>query len=206
MASSSALITTLMIVLIVSIVIFVSGTQSENAVFCLMAMALGCAGLIAFALVENKRLGVSEEMVAGAAPQAAQRGARLNSWIMAMAYGWGGTLLLAGYGLAAISWRHDWQYGVGMVLIGLCLVGVRCLFAQNTPPSAIDDRNIAIAYRATQLQLAGAIAGLSFLVFSGKLASQKPDWPANAVFLFGGIAIAVLSVIAINTHRRFAGD
>jgi hypothetical protein len=52
------------------------------------------------------------------------------------------------------------------------------------------------------VQAAAAAIALGMLVSSGKLASLKADWPANHVFVAGGLALVVISVISAITHFK----
>jgi hypothetical protein len=52
------------------------------------------------------------------------------------------------------------------------------------------------------LQGIAAVAGLVFLIGSGKLETVRPDWAANQIFLFGGLTIVGLSAIAVVTQRK----
>jgi hypothetical protein len=51
-----------------------------------------------------------------------------------------------------------------------------------------------------------ALAGLAFLIGSGKLSTLKDDWAANHVFLFGATGILVLCIIAGISQRRLAAQ
>jgi hypothetical protein len=54
----------------------------------------------------------------------------------------------------------------------------------------------------TVLHGLAALCALVYLIGTGKLATAKDDWAANDVFLFGGIAILALCVIAAVTQAR----
>jgi lysylphosphatidylglycerol synthetase-like protein (DUF2156 family) len=49
---------------------------------------------------------------------------------------------------------------------------------------------------ATLAHGVAALGGLAFLAGAGKIASAKGDWPANQIFLAGGVALALVSFIA----------
>jgi hypothetical protein len=53
---------------------------------------------------------------------------------------------------------------------------------------------------AAIVQATAATGGLGFLIATGKLGSVKPDWPANHIFLAGGLALIVISVMSAATH------
>lgn len=50
------------------------------------------------------------------------------------------------------------------------------------------------------LQGLGGVGALLFLFHTHKLAKLNVDWPANHVFLAGGIAISVVSFLASATY------
>lgn len=134
-----------------------------------------------------------------ALPIAARRNARLQ----ALTYGWGGASILAGYYLTPLFWHHAWQYGGAMVLIagGLYLYSV----ALGNPANPLRGRRwLATAERLALLQGIAAITGAVYVVVSGKLLLGKADWVGNIVFVSGGLAIAVLSMLAAITQRRLA--
>jgi hypothetical protein len=144
----------------------------------------------------------------GRAPQLQADAMRRNARLAALVYAWGAAALFAVYMLSGLAWRHGWQYGSGMALIaGSFLVYVHAM----GPGSALrGPRSLLHAAVFTVLHGLGALAGLGFLLNSGKLATVKGDWAANHVFLAGGSAIAVLCVLTLVTHvklgERAAGE
>lgn len=183
-----------------SLVAFVFGTRSSSAMLAGGAAGLGAGAIGILAWIANDRLirgdGTGSRL---------GRGAEVNAAFMAVTYLWGGAMMLAGYGFSALVWRHWWQYGAGMILIGGVLALLSRGFAR-AKSSGRSDTIVELAYRATQTQLAAAVLGLLFLAGSGKLASAKPDWAANHVFLAGGLVIVALCIFAIRTHRRLRSE
>ncbi|MDX2288205.1 MAG: hypothetical protein NW217_05220 [Hyphomicrobiaceae bacterium] len=124
-----------------------------------------------------------------------------NSRLMAIVYGWGATALFAVYTLSELWWFHSWQYGLAMALIAAGLIG----YVQRLCDDAHPLRRPAALNLSAWLavgQSVAAIAGLVFLVRSGKPWGTNTDWAANHVFIAGGLAIAALSLIAPATHWR----
>lgn len=139
----------------------------------------------------------ADRIRAEAAPVAARRNARL----IALVYAWGAAAMFAVYQLAGMRWQHGWQYGSGMALIAAAIF----LYAHRLGDPASGLRNpraLNSVLKLTVLHGAGAAMGLAFLFTSGKLKSAKGDWPANLVFMAGGIAVLMLSAIAVYTHMR----
>ena len=52
------------------------------------------------------------------------------------------------------------------------------------------------------MQAAAVAAALAYLVGSGKLQTAKADWAANHVFIAGGVAIVLISIVSLLAHRR----
>ncbi len=126
---------------------------------------------------------------------------RGNAIFMAITFGWGAFAMLGVYGLSDLWWWHSWQYGLLMLALGVSLlIYANALGRPNIPiaKSVALDLGAALAL----LQGLGAAVGLGFLLGTDKLSSLKPDWPANHVFLAGGIAICVLSLVAAGMHYR----
>lgn len=118
---------------------------------------------------------------------------RRNARLAALIYTWGGAAMFAMYSLADLSWRHSWQYGLGMavIAIGIFIYLYRLSLAEPTP---------APPMYLTILHGAAAIGGLAYLIGSGKLQTVKSDWAANEVFLWGGLGIVLLCALSLITH------
>ncbi|MBA4131212.1 MAG: hypothetical protein C0519_07285 [Hyphomicrobium sp.] len=120
---------------------------------------------------------------------------RRNTRLAALTYAWGAAAFFAVYGLTDVTWQHGWQYGTAAALIAAGLLFyVRSMGDgdNGTPPP------IAL----TLLHGLAVLGGLVFLILAGKLLTQKGDWAANYIFLFGGIAIASICYVAAITQWR----
>lgn len=126
---------------------------------------------------------------------------RRNARLMAMLYAWGAAAIFAIYSLTDLWWWHSWQYGLGMAFVACCLMGYVHLMSEATSPLA-QPRALDIAAILALLQAATMTGGLAFLIGSGKLAGSKPDWPANYVFIGGGLGLILVSSISAYTHRK----
>lgn len=124
--------------------------------------------------------------------------ARHNALWFAVVFLWGGAVIALGYGLTPLYWQHWWQYALAMALLASISFGVARRLSRPAP----SQRMLAALTKVTAIQGAAAAVGLIFLVISGKLFADKPDWLANAVFLAGGIAVATGSLIAVLGQRR----
>lgn len=112
-----------------------------------------------------------------------------NAHLAALLYVWGASAMFAVYSLSDLTWRHAWQYGLGMVIIGLGILAyIARLKDEDYPPLWL-----------TIFHGLAAAGGLAFLIGTGKLQTVKSDWAANEVFLWGGIGIVILCVLSLMT-------
>ncbi len=132
---------------------------------------------------------------------ASRRNARLLAWT----WGAGAASMLSVYLLSGLRWQHGWQYGSGMAVIA-ALGFIYSLRLGDKASALRQPRNLSFAAMLAAAQGIAAIGGILILVFSGKVASAKGDWAANIVFVAGGLAITVLSAIAVRTHARLSRD
>jgi hypothetical protein len=161
--------------------------------------ALFTLSVLTVGLVVNQRAwkGETVSVPSDVAPQLAA----YNGQLMALVYAWGGLLLLVVYPFTGIKWYHAYQYGIAMGLFAIGLFAYsRAIASEGSSlgSPAILSRVMLL----TMLQGIAAIAGLVFLIGSGKVWSTRVDWLANVVFLFGGLAIVGLSAIATITQRK----
>lgn len=158
--------------------------------FAILVLILGAAA--------NRATG--DESVSGDVDASVLR-ARRNATLMGAVYGFGAAVILAVYTSTGLRWYHFWQYGGAMALTAGGLFWYRARLAAG---ALADRRALRTATLLTAVQGAAALAGLVFLVGSGKLAGTRPDWLANQVFLFGGLAIVALSAMAVSSQLRSA--
>lgn len=134
-------------------------------------------------------------------PAAEVRSARQYAQLIALNWGAGASAMLAVYLLSGLRWQHGWQYGSGMALIAVVGFAYANQIAQ--PGNRLAGRTSldAVAALAAAQGLA-ATAGLVALVVTGKAWSTRGDWAANVIFIYGGIALALLSALAVAAHVR----
>jgi len=124
---------------------------------------------------------------------------RVNASLMALTYGWGALTLLGVYTLSGLWWWHSWQYGGGMFAVAVALLFY--VRAVGRPGHVLRERRLLDAGAVLSIaQGLGSAGGLFFLFHTHKLSSQGVDWPANHVFLAGGIALCVVSFVAAATY------
>lgn len=192
------LIPGLVVVMVASIASIVwSVGEGDRALTFAAALAFPAAAVLICVIINRPMW-----RLAGAGDSAATINAsRRNARLMALVYAWGAAAIFAIYSLTQLWWWHSWQYGLAMAFIACCLH----VYAQRMrdPASPLVQPRVLDATAVLALvQAAAAAIGLAFLIGSGKLALSKPDWPANHVFIAGGLGLILISLIAAFTHRK----
>ena len=124
-----------------------------------------------------------------------------NTVLAALVYAWGATAMFAIYSLSGLAWRHWWQYGAGMALLAcMALLCANYLAEGRGPLNRSTSLNVLMV--VTAAQAVAVVVGLAYLVGSGKLQTEKADWAANHVFIAGGVAIMLISIVSLLAHRR----
>lgn len=184
-----------MMVASIAAIVWAAGEGARDLTF-LGAIAFPSAAALVCYLI-NQPFRVRRRSLPGEAIDASRRNARL----MAMLYAWGAAAIFAVYSLTQLWWWHSWQYGLGMAIIACGLMGYVSLMNNARSPLA-QPRALDLAAMLALLQAVAIAGGLVFLIVSGKLASSKPDWPANYVFVGGGLGLILVSSISAFTHRK----
>ena len=186
----------LIVALCLSVAVIVLGAGRGAQMLVGAAAGLFALVVLVVGLRGNQPLWSGEQ----ATDQTAVEAARFNAWLMAIAFVWGAIAMFAVYTLSGLRWQHGWQYGAGMALFG-AFAYVFGLLLDRAGPGA--QRPLLLrGLQLTLLQGIAAVAGLVFLIGSGKLETVRPDWAANQIFLFGGLTIVGLSAIAVVTQRK----
>lgn len=192
----------LLVLVIVATIAVMVGAVSFDAKYTCLGAALGFAIIAVDATFAiNRPIWIDPAAAMRADPEAALHASRRNARLMALVYAWGALALFAVYGLTELWWFHSWQYGSAMALIAGALLGFVHMLgdreSQFRSQAALD-----VSAMLAMAQAAAAAIALGMLVSSGKLASLKADWPANHVFVAGGLALVVISVISAITHFK----
>ncbi len=189
--SLTPLVPFLAVGLILSVTGMVHGAGRGDAQFTALCAISFISIVVAAALLINanawRKSNASEK--AAATASAVRRNARLAGLV----YTWGAAAMFAVYSLSDLSWRHSWQYGLGMAIIGIGIF-IFVYRLGNAQPSRLPSLSLTILHGVA------AIGGLTYLIGAGKLQTVKSDWAANEVFLWGGIGIVVLCVLSLITH------
>ncbi len=186
--------------LAVALILSVTGMVHGAGLGDMHFTGLCAAGFIATALAAALWINLSAWRKTEAATKKPSTASALrrNGRLAGLLYTWGAAAMFAIYSLSDLSWRHSWQYGLGMALfaIGIFIYLYRLGRTQPTPvPPLI----------LTILHGMAASGGLAYLFGSRKLQTVKSDWAANEVFLWGGLGIVVLCILSFITqliHNR----
>lgn len=191
----------LVLALFASVVVMIVGAGREQAMVTGLGAGVFAALAVAIGLGLNQPLWRLEasRITPEAAPVAAQRNAKL----MALVWAWGAAAMAGVYTLGGLRWQHDWQYGSGMALIALFTWVFGTLIARTGQP-ATQQMLLWRGLQLTVFQGVGAAGGVIYLLATGKLMSFRSDWAASQIFLAGGIAIALLSAMAVITQRKLS--
>lgn len=191
----------LVLALFASVVVMIAGAGRD-----LSWVTASAAGLFA-ALAVGIGFGLNEPLwsldTVRITPEAAPLAAQRNAKLMAFAWAWGAAAMAGVYTLGGLRWQHAWQYGSGMALIAVFTWGYGLAIARAEQPSTRQ----MLLLRGLQLTIVQGVAaagGVIYLLAAGKLMSFRSDWAANQIFLAGGIAIVVLSAMAVITQRRLS--
>lgn len=185
--------------IVASVAAMVSGIQSGLPLMSWLAAALFAIALVAVAIDINRPWWVLDvnQIAIDDAATAAMRNARL----LAFCYMWGSLSLMVIYRMTSLRWQHGLQYAIGMAVIAWLIMNY--VFLVMRPASFLrSQRAQSMAMWLALLHGAAALAGIVFLLVSGKIFSTKGDWAANQIFLTGGLAITALSVISAYTQFK----
>ncbi len=127
--------------------------------------------------------------------------AQHNAVLAALVYSWGAIAMLAIYSLTALSWRHWWQYGAAMLFVAGAIF-VYALLLSAGHKSYRSPRALNFLMGLTAVQGIAVVIVILWLLLSGKIYTLRGDWAANEIFFGGAAMLAVLSSLAILTHRK----
>lgn len=182
-----------------SIATMVSGVHAGLPWLSWAAVLVFAAALVATSIEINRPWWQMDP--AALPPDIAVAVALRNARLMILAYAWGALALGSVYRLSGLRWQHGMQYAAAMLLMAMLILAYVHLVAQ--PASFLRRaRWLGVATQVAALHGAAAAVGIGFLVGSGKLRSIKGDWAANQIFLAGGLAIVLLTAIAVFTQQR----
>ncbi len=156
-----------------------------------LAASLGAVAIVAAAAAINGSPATLRPLSRSAPMDVLRR----STLLVALVYAWGSAAMLGVYTLSGLAWQHGWQYGAAMAIIAAGIWAWAGHLA-NAPDEPAEARRQRWAFRLAILHASAASGALVFLFLSGKLWAGKSDWAANQIFLAGGLAIVVVSIIS----------
>ena len=124
-----------------------------------------------------------------------------------LVYAWGALALAVTYGTKLLIWREWLSFLIAfMVAAGLCLF-LSATFDKDRLAGREDNAMLKISRYLAMVQLVGMLAVIAGLLIDGKMTrfmspAKYGDWAANNVFFFGAIAIAAISLVALQTNKE----
>ncbi len=115
--------------------------------------------------------------------------------LSALAYGWSAIAMQALYitPLTGLRWQHGWQYALAFGLLAVAAIWAE-RYVRDVGQSVVFDRAGPRWWQPLIVaQAVLSLAAVMFMVASGKLATLRPDWAANQVFLAAAVMIFGIS-------------
>ena len=166
-----------------------------------MMLAAALALLIAISSYRDNEKAVSEGRSVWSVAQ-------LNARYMALVWGWGALALIATY-TSVLIWKEWWQFfAASLAFAALCLI-FSYLLGKDKENGDVNSTMLSLSRKLAIAQLAGMIVAMIGLLIDGKmiryLTPRYTDWPANNIFFFGALALALISLIALRSQKRLSG-
>lgn len=121
---------------------------------------------------------------------------------MGLLWAWGALVLIITYGTGILAWSGWWQYFLTfMVFSGLCLFLSKVL-AEDHEAGRPDERMLRVALAlgvATLFAVVIAAGAIGFGRLAGAHPAEATIWAADHVFVFGGLAMAVVASFLLKT-------
>lgn len=183
----------------------VLGLGLAGVVYC--AGASEPLGLLAAAAVVNLLLvavGISERRSLGAAGAAQSLIESRTARSMGLIWLWGAAALALIY-TTVMSWREWTHFSAAFAGAGLLCLGFSALLAKDAKRGREDATLLRLGRYFATAQLVGMIATLIGLAVDPDkeiLYATDNDWAGNGIFLFGALALALVSAYALIDGRR----
>lgn len=120
---------------------------------------------------------------------------------------WGAIILVTSYTLLIPPWREWLHFFAAFAIVGiLCMVFAHAL-NRDAKTGSGDQTLLKLGRILTILQLVGMAAtliGLAIDPDKSIILKKRPDWAANIVFVFGGLALLAISMYALWQQKTAA--
>ena len=123
---------------------------------------------------------------------------------MGLIWLWGAAALVLVY-TTVMSWREWTHFSAAFAAAGLICLGFSALLAKDAARGKEDATLLRLGRYFAIAQLAGMIATLIGLAVDPDkeiLHAVDNDWAGNGLFLFGALALALVSAYALIDHKK----
>ena len=121
---------------------------------------------------------------------------------MGLLWAWGALVIIITYGTGILAWSGYWQYFLTfMVFSGLCLFLSKVL-QEDHEAGRPDEKmlRVSLALAVTTLfTVVIAVGAIGFARLGGVQAAESNVWAADHVFVYGGLAMAVVASYLLKT-------
>ena len=129
---------------------------------------------------------------------------------MGLLWAWAALVTAITYGTGILSWSPWWQYFLSfMVFSGLCLF-VSKVITEDQLAGRPDDKmqRVCLGLAATTLFIVvmAVVGAIGFARLAGYQPDETGAWAADHVFVFDGMAIAVVAGFLLKTASTAAPD
>ena len=126
---------------------------------------------------------------------------------MGLLWAWAALVTAITYGTSVLSWSPWWQYFLCfMVFSGLCLFLSRVI-AEDDAAGRSDEKmqRVCLGLAVVTLFMVVMVAGaIGFARLAGYQPAETGAWAADHVFVFGGLAMAVVASFLLKTAATTA--
>lgn len=165
---------------------------------------LALLGAAAFVNLLLAAVGVSERRSLSAAGAARSLIESTTARTMGLVWLWGAAALVLIYNLV-MSWREWTHFSAAFAAAGLLCLGFSALLAKDARQGREDATLLRLGRYFAIAQLVGMVATLIGLAVDPDkeiLYATDNDWAGNGIFLFGAVALALISAYALIDGRR----
>jgi hypothetical protein len=167
----------------------------------LPAGLLASAGIVNFILVAS---GIASRRALSAAGASRSAVESTTARTMGLIWLWGAAALVLVYVLV-LSWREWPHFSAAFAGAGFLSLGFSALLAKDAAKSKEDETMLRLGRYLCIGQLVGMVATLIGLIVDPDkeiLVATDVDWAGNGIFLFGALALALISAHALIDGKR----
>jgi hypothetical protein len=164
-------------------------------------LQLAAAGVVALAITAAAISDNLKLRAAGAPkPARAVSTAQYLGWVWA----WGALAILIAYAILDVGdWKEWWQFVAGFGLAAIASLGFARLLQGDVAAGKSDEGLLKAGRIATIAQVVGVVAALVTMFIEGKFPRDIAfaDWAGINIFMFGGLAILLISLNALREPK-----